>query len=111
MATGEWEFSLTTDGATHAVKHCVTSEEAGAVNGSLQAARAQAEQNAVRGHCVLNAFALQGDTVDYSLTCGSRQIKSTSTYHGESFDGTLTTTADGKAATTTVQAKRLGACQ
>lgn len=110
MATGQWEFAMTTAGATHAAKHCVTADEAGSVNGSLESARAHAEQNAVRGHCALKAFGLQGDTVTYSLACGPRTIDSTSTYHGESFDGTMTTTNEGKAVVTKVSAHRLGVC-
>ena len=42
MTSGQWEFALTTDGATHISKHCVTPIETGSANGALESARAHA---------------------------------------------------------------------
>lgn len=110
MATGQWQFALATDGGTHTSKHCVTPDEAAGVNGSLASARSHSEQKAARGHCAVKSFDIRGDTVSYALSCGARRIESTSTYHGDSFEGTLTTTAEGKSVLTKVKAQRLGAC-
>lgn len=111
LVTGQWEFTVTTDGASHTSKHCVTAEEAAGVNGTVATARAHSEEKAARGHCSVKSFDIQGDTVTYSLTCGTRRIDSTTTFHGDSSEGSLTTTHEGKSVVTQVKAQRLGLCQ
>ena len=111
MAPGQWEFTLTTDNATHTASHCVTQNEADAVNGSAKSAREHSDLNAIRGHCTVQSFDLQADTVSSSLACGPRVIESVATYHGDTFEGVLTTTYQGKAVKTQVKARRLGACR
>jgi hypothetical protein len=110
LQPGQWEFTLTTDGASHTSAHCVTPAEAGQVNGDVAAARAAAEKKAA-GHCTVKAYAIQGDAVSYSLACGNRTIDSVTTFHGATSEGTLTTTVQGaKPTVTQVKARRIGAC-
>ncbi len=109
MAAGQWQFTMTTDGSSRGVTHCVTPAEAGGVNGDSNAGRAYAEK-AASGHCAVKSYAAAGETVTYSLSCGDRTIESRSTYHGDHFDGTLTTTTAGKAVRTAVKGQRLGPC-
>src|SRR5947199_2515235 len=110
MAAGQWEFTMTTDGASHSASHCITPAEATSVNGDSKTGRDYAEKKAT-GPCKVKSYNIQGNTVSYSLACGDRSIDSTQTYHGDSSDGVLKiTTADGKVVTTTVKARRLGAC-
>lgn len=110
MQTGNWEFTMTSNGASTTLSHCVDAEEAGGVNGDAKAARAHAEKKA-KGRCTIKSYDIQGNTVTYSLVCGDRTIDSTATFHGDSSEGTLkTTTADGKVDIKTVKARRLGAC-
>jgi hypothetical protein len=107
---GQWEFTLTTDGASHTSAHCVTPAEAGQANGDVAAARAAAEKKAA-GHCTVKSYGIQGDTVSYSLACGNRTIDSVTTYRGDTSEGTLTTTVQGaKPAVTHVKARPVGAC-
>jgi hypothetical protein len=110
LEPGQWEFTLTTDGASHTSAHCVTPAEAGQVNGDVAAARAAAEKKAA-GHCTVKSYGIRGETVSYSLACGNRTIDSVTTFHGETSEGTLTTTVQGaKPAVTHVKARRVGAC-
>ena len=110
LEPGQWEFTLTTDGASHTSAHCVTPADAGQVNGDVAAARAAAEKKAA-GHCTVKSYGIQGETVSYSLACGNRTIDSVTTFHGETSEGTLTTTVQGaKPAVTHVKARRVGAC-
>jgi len=109
MATGQWEFTMTTDGSTHAMKQCITAEKANEVNGDSKSGREYAEKNA-KGRCTIKSYEIAGDTVSYSLTCGSRDIQSVTTFHGDSSEGVLTTTDEGKPVRTQVKARRLGAC-
>ncbi|HEV7669081.1 MAG TPA: DUF3617 family protein [Thermoanaerobaculia bacterium] len=110
MAVGQWDFDLTTDGTTHTSKHCVTPEEAAGVNGSVTSAREHSAKSAAHGHCALTSFEIQGDKVSYALACGTRTIESQATYHGETFEGILTTSNAGKVTKTSVKAHRVGAC-
>jgi hypothetical protein len=110
MAVGQWDFDMTTDGVTHTIKHCVTQDEADGVNGSVSSAREHSAKSAVHAHCSLTSFDILGDKVSYALTCGPRTIESLSTYHGEAFEGALTTTQAGKVTKTSVKAHRVGAC-
>jgi hypothetical protein len=110
MQPGEWEFTLTTDGSSHTAAHCVTLVDASEMNGDTKSGREAAERKA-NGRCTIQSYAIQGDTVSYSLSCGNRSIDSTTTYHGDTSDGSLTTTVQGaKAVVTHVKARRLGAC-
>ncbi|HEV7507386.1 MAG TPA: DUF3617 family protein [Thermoanaerobaculia bacterium] len=110
MAPGKWEFTMTSNGVSSTLNHCIDAEEAGGVNGDAKTARAYAEKKA-KGRCTIKSYDIQGNTVTYSLVCGDRTIDSSTTFHGNSSEGTLkTTTADGKVDTKTVKARRLGAC-
>jgi hypothetical protein len=109
MKSGKWEYTMTTDGETKSLRNCVTPEEAAGVNGDSRTARAWAEKKA-GGRCAIEEFKIDGDVVSYTIVCGDRTIRSTSTYSGESFEGILTTTYGGHDTSTRVKAKRLGAC-
>ena len=100
---------MTTDDSTRTVKQCITTEKANEVNGDSKSGREYAEKNA-KGRCAINSYEIAGDTVSYSLTCGGREIKSVTTFHGDSSDGILTTTDEGKPIRTQVKARRLGVC-
>ncbi len=100
---------MTTDGVAHASTICMSAEDAEQVNGDSKSGRAAAEKKAA-GRCTVAAFAAAGSSVEYTLVCGSRTIHSTTVFHKDTSEGTLTTTADGKTITTLVKARRLGAC-
>ncbi|MEO8078311.1 MAG: DUF3617 family protein [Acidobacteriota bacterium] len=110
MAAGQWEFTMSRSGEATSVKQCITPDKANEMNGDTKTARAFAEKSA-KGRCTIKSYAIQGDTVKYSLACGDRTIDSVTTFHGDTSEGTLTTTtADGKKDLRTVKARRLGSC-
>jgi hypothetical protein len=111
MAPGQWEFTMTGDGESRTTKQCMTRDQANEMNGDTKTARSFAEKKA-NGRCTIKSYDVQGNTVSYSLVCGGRTIDSTTTFSGDTSDGTLkTTTADGKVDARIVKARRLGACQ
>jgi uncharacterized protein DUF3617 len=109
LVPGRWEFTMTTDGAPRTFTNCMSAEDASQVNGDSKSGRAAAEKKAA-GRCTVESFTVAGSSVDYTLVCGSRVIKSATVFHGDSSEGTLTTTVEGKAVTSQVKARRLGAC-
>jgi Protein of unknown function (DUF3617) len=109
MLPGQWEFTTTTEGDPHVFAHCMSTEDAGQVNGDSKSGKLAAEKKA-EGRCTVESFAAAGNSVEYTLVCGSRTIKSATVFHGDSSEGTLTTTVDGKVVTSQVKARRLGAC-
>jgi hypothetical protein len=109
LVAGQWQFTMTTDGATRTFGQCITAEKAAEINGDSKSGRASAEKNA-QGRCSVDAYDASGDKVSYTLTCGNRVMHSVTTFHGDTSDGSLTTTTDGKAVATSIVAKRTGAC-
>ncbi len=110
MAAGQWEFTLTGNGESRTMKQCMTPDQANEMNGDTKTARGFAEKRA-KGRCTIKSYDIQGNTVKYSLVCGDRTIDSSTTFTGDTSEGTLTTTtADGKVDTRIVKARRLGAC-
>lgn len=109
MASGQWEFTLTTDGHAHTMSQCITPDKASEFNGNSKSGRAHAQKSA-KGRCAIKSYEIAGDTVSYSLTCGAMAIESVTTFHGDTSDGSLVTTTEGKSVRTQVKARRLGAC-
>jgi len=109
MAPGQWEFTLTGGGESRTTKQCISPDQANEMNGDARTARGFAEKR-TKGRCTIASYEIEGNTVKYSLTCGDRTIASRTTFTGETSEGTLTTTANGKVDAKTVTARRLGAC-
>lgn len=109
MVPGQWEFALTTDGFTHTMSQCITAEKALQFNGDSKSGRERAEKDA-KGRCAISSYEIAGDVVTYSMTCGTMHMDSVTTFHGDTSDGTLVSTAQGKTTRTQVKARRSGAC-
>lgn len=106
---GKWESTMVTDGDTRKVSYCLSAEQAAAINADAKAGRGYAEKKSGKA-CTLQAYDAAGDTVKYSLLCGKITISDITHYHGDSSEGTKTTTIDGKSISTQVKSKRVGAC-
>lgn len=100
----------TGDSEPRTLDRCVSADEAASVNGTVESARASSEKKALKSNCKVKAFAIANDVVTYTLGCGARTIESTTRFQGESSEGTLTTTAEGKSVVTRIKAHRTGAC-
>jgi Protein of unknown function (DUF3617) len=110
MAAGQWAFTLTGNGESRTMTQCMTPDQANEMNGDTKTARGYAEKR-TKGRCTIKSYDIQGNTVKYALVCGDRTIESSTTFTGDTSEGTLTTTtADGKVDAKTVKARRLGAC-
>ena len=113
MSSGQWESAMTTDGATRNVKFCIDAAEAASNNGDSKTGRDFAEKKAKKagGRCTVESYDIKGDTVSYSMLCGDRTIKSNQAFRGDTSEGVLTTTVQGKAPVTTqIKSRRLGSC-
>src|SRR4051812_8488983 len=73
LASGQYEFAMTTDGATRKVNQCITAAKAAEVNGDSAAGRALAEK-AANGRCKVDEYEAVGNKVSYTLTCGDHVI-------------------------------------
>src|SRR6185295_10109545 len=109
LAHGQWEFSMTTDGATRTTSQCISEDKAREFNGDSNSGRERVEKES-NGRCTVTSFEISGDVVSYALTCGTREIKSVTSFHGDSSEGSLVGTVDGKSTQTLVKARRLGGC-
>jgi hypothetical protein len=110
MVSGNWTFEMETTGQDpRTFTRCITAEEAQSVNGDAAAARAYAEKSAGTP-CDVKDFKIDGSTVSYVLVCGETTVSSKATYHGDSFEGVLTTKSGANEATTHLKAHRAGAC-
>jgi hypothetical protein len=106
---GKWESIMVTDGDSRVISFCLGADQAAALNADAKAGRDYAEKKS-GGHCSVTAYDVKGDTVSYSLSCGNRTISDITHFHGDTSDGTKTTTADGTKVITQIKSTRLGAC-
>lgn len=112
---GEYEWTMkTNDEPVRTIKTCMTPEMAKMFNGDSRSGR-EAADKADRGRCAIQAYEIAGNKVTYRITCGDRLMESTTTFHGDSSEGDLTTTrtAEGvkRVDHTHTTAKRVGACK
>jgi hypothetical protein len=110
LTSGQYDFAMTTEGATRKFSQCITPAKAAEVNGDTASGRALAEK-AANGRCKVDAYEAADDKVSYTLTCGDHVIRSVTTFHGDSSEGSVVTTAEGKTTTAQVSAHRVGACR
>jgi hypothetical protein len=110
MVPGMWEFTSTTNGETHTIKHCVASVEVETVNGDAKSARINAAKEA-KGDCRITYYRVFGNAVAYEMVCGKTSTHSKAAYHGDAFEADMTTKAEGAPEVVNhIKAHRLGAC-
>ena len=109
VTAGKWESKMVTDGETRTIAFCLDAEQATALNADSKAGRDFAARKA-GDRCSVKAYEARGDTVSYTLVCGARTISDLTHYHGDTSEAVKTTTVEGKATTTTLKSRRLGAC-
>jgi Protein of unknown function (DUF3617) len=110
MVPGMWEFTSTTNGETNTFKHCVTSAEVETVNGDAKSGRINAAKES-KGDCRITDYRVFGNAVAYEMVCGKTSTHSKAAYHGDAFEATVTTKAEGAPDVVNhIKARRLGAC-
>jgi len=110
MQSGQWEMTSLVRGHSQTSTHCVTPQEAKAVNGTPADLRAFIEETTQAAHCKVENLKMAGDTVSYTTACAKTSIDSTTTYHGDHFEMVMNTQGGGDSAKRQVKARRLGAC-
>ena len=112
---GQYEWTMkTNDDPPRVASTCVTPEVAKMSNGDSRSGREAAEK-ANKGRCSIQEYEVSGDRVSYRITCGDKVMVSTTTYHGDTSEGDLTTTTTTAGAARVdrmhVTARRLGPCK
>lgn len=105
---GKWEYKMTTAGETRSMTTCLTPAQAALSNGDTATTRAAAEK--ASKNCVIKSYDVTGATLTFVMECHGTRLESTTTYHGDSSEGLLKTTREGKTTSTVVKAHRLGDC-
>ena len=110
VRTGQWEVTSTNNGRARTFKNCVRADEAAAANGDAKAGRAYNEK-LLAGQCTFTDYKVEGNLVSSVMTCGKTTVRTTTTYHGDSYQSeSKTTTGGAPEVVSHVSAKRLGDC-
>ncbi len=113
MRTGMWENTVTGHGQTATRSHCYKPADAAASNGSPAAIRAEVEKALAKsGACTLKDFKLEGSTMTQTMVCGNSTLVNETKFHGgDSFETTITRTADGVTTVSQIKGRRTGDCK
>jgi hypothetical protein len=110
MQVGQREMTSLVRGHSQTSTHCVTAQEAKAVNGSPAELRAFLEETTQAAHCKVANLKMEGNTVSFTTACATTSVDSTTIYNGDHFEVVMNTKGGGDSAMRTVKARRLGAC-
>ncbi len=104
---GLWETKMSVgSGEPMIATGCITGTEAVAMNGDLDTIRQYLEQTTAtntQGRCSIKNVALNDNRLDVTTVCGTTEVISKTTYHGDHYEST----SSGGAS---IQGKRLGDC-
>ena len=92
------------------ITYCITQDEAASINGDTRTARAYAEKKAQKASepCAFKSYEVSGETVSYTMVCGTRTITDKTAYHGQSADGVKTITKEGQTMSMQINSQRVG---
>ncbi len=107
---GMWEFTMTSGKDSNTFQQCINAEKAKSVNGDAKSAREHAEKESA-GRCQITDYKVAGDSVSFSMICGTRTLRSTVRYRGDTAEGELSSkNGTEPAVVQQVQSKRIGDC-
>jgi hypothetical protein len=109
LVAGEYEITSIQDGRTTTSSYCATPEMAKGTNGTEAEDRAYVE-NAAKS-CKIESFKLSGDVIDYAMNCRGAVTTIHAVYHGDHFEGEVSTEHGGQKSVAHTTAKRTGACK
>ena len=107
MKSGKWEMTNSGRGQSRVSTACVTPQSANDVNGTPAEMRAFVEKTSAAANCTIQYFNVKGDTISYGMTCSGVPVESTTIYHGDAYEMTMSSKG---VETGRVTAKRIGAC-
>ncbi len=105
MSAGQWVGTTVAGGRTFSTSSCISQSDADAINGDAKAVGAYLEKIIPPSMCTISDIKAEGRQIVYTASCGGTGARVvTTTYHGDSSEGT-----DNKG--TTSQAKLVGPCK
>ena len=105
MRPGKWSTSTIVGGKTYAASQCISKPDADEMNGDVKKVEAYLRKIIPPEACQVSDVKVNGSQVIYTASCGGQAPKVvTTSYHGDSFDGT--DSAGGK-----TTGKQMGACK
>ncbi len=111
MHAGLWENTVTSSGRTVTHNVCITPAQEASSAGTADSMREAIEKSlAKNGACKLKEFTVTGTTRTELMVCGKTTIKNATTFHGDSFETTSTSTTAEVVKSTLMKGRRLGDC-
>ena len=104
VRAGQWDTTMTVNGAERTLSACIPQSDADAMNGDVNSIRAAVEKSIAPTGCKVTDVKVNGGQVIVASNCAGKEAVGTTTYHGDSAE---TVTANGMK----VLAKRVGACK
>jgi hypothetical protein len=105
MHAGLWVGTTIVGGQTYPTSSCMSQSDVDAINGDAKAVAAYLKKIIPPEACKITDVKAEGNQIIYSASCGGGPAKVvTTTYHGDSSEGTDSTGAK-------IVAKRVGACK
>jgi len=71
---------------------------------------AEASYSCSNGTCTLKDLKIEGSSMNSLMLCGTSSYASTSIFHGDTVETTITSTQSGVATVSHISARRLGVC-
>lgn len=111
MRAGLWENTVTSNGRTVTRNACITPDQEENSKGTVASMRAAIEKSLAKtGTCKLKEFNVMGTTRTEIMECGKTTIKNSTTFHGDSFETTSTSTTADVVKSTLMKGRRTGDC-
>lgn len=111
MRAGLWENTVTSSGRTVTHNACITPAQEASSVGSVDSMREAIEKSlAKNGACKLKEFTVTGTTRTELMACGKTTIKNVTTFQGDAFETTSTSTTAEVVKSTLMKGRRLGDC-
>jgi len=105
MRAGQWVGTTIVGGKTYPTSNCMSKSDADQMNGDAKAVETYLQKIIPPEACKITDVKVDDKQVKYTASCGGRAPKVvTTTYHGDSFEGTDSTGAK-------TEGKLLGACK
>ena len=114
LESGKWESTVVADGQARKLSYCISSEEAASINSDTKTARAFAESKARKASepCTFTSYEIDGETVSYTMQCGTRTITDKTEYRGRTSEGVRTISKEGQTLSMQISSRRVGeSCQ
>jgi hypothetical protein len=113
MRPGLWEVTTTSDGNASGTTGSTCYTPAMVQVGNTPAAnlRQEIEKSLAIRHCTLKELTLEGHKVSMSMVCGPRSSTTSTTYSGDSFETTGTSTSQDGTSRMHMKGRRIGDCK